>query len=42
MPRNTENAVRQEDYLEFDDPDELDEDELEYEEVEEEEKNEVT
>ncbi|CAL5098395.1 unnamed protein product [Urochloa decumbens] len=37
MPRSTENAVRQEDRLEFDDPDEVDdEEEVEYEEIEEE------
>ncbi|CAN6325746.1 unnamed protein product, partial [Urochloa humidicola] len=37
MPRSTENTVRQEDRLEFDDPDELDdEEEVEYEEIEEE------
>ncbi|CAL4995680.1 unnamed protein product [Urochloa decumbens] len=37
MPRSTENTVRQEDRLEFDDPDEVDdEEEVEYEEIEEE------
>ncbi|CAN6380490.1 unnamed protein product [Urochloa humidicola] len=37
MPRSTENAARQEDRLEFDDPDEVDEEEeVEYEEIEEE------
>ncbi|TKV99169.1 hypothetical protein SEVIR_8G025900v4 [Setaria viridis] len=36
MPRSTENALRQEDHLEFDDPDEVDEEEVEYEEIEEE------
>lgn len=36
MPRSTENAPRQQDHLEFDDPDEVDEEEVEYEEIEEE------